>query len=120
MFLVTKQFRFESAHFLPKYYGKCENLHGHSYRLQVTVKIAELNDEGIAYDFAQLKKIVTKEIVDVLDHKLINDFIPIASAEHMTLWIWEKISPLIPEIFEIKLWETETCFVTYRGEKGTY
>jgi len=114
MFLVTKEFRFESAHFLPKYYGKCENLHGHSYRLQVTVKIPELNDEGIAYDFVKLKKVVMENVVDILDHKLINDFVPIASAEHMAEWIWKKVSPKIP-IFEIKLWETETCFVTYRG-----
>jgi 6-pyruvoyltetrahydropterin/6-carboxytetrahydropterin synthase len=56
MFLVTKEFRFESAHFLPKYYGKCENLHGHSYRLQVTVKIPKLNDDGLAYDFVNSKK----------------------------------------------------------------
>ncbi len=119
MFLVTKEFRFESAHFLPKYYGKCENLHGHSYRLQVTVKIPELNDEGIAYDFTKLKKVVKKDIVDVLDHKLINDFVPIASAERMTEWIWERIAHKIP-IFEIKLWETETCFVSYRGPNGEF
>jgi 6-pyruvoyltetrahydropterin/6-carboxytetrahydropterin synthase len=114
MFLVTKEFRFESAHFLPKYYGKCENLHGHSYRLQVTVKIPKLNDDGLAYDFVKLKKIVTEEVVDVFDHKLINDYVPIASAEHMALWIWDRIAPKIP-IFQIQLWETDTCFVTYRG-----
>jgi 6-pyruvoyltetrahydropterin/6-carboxytetrahydropterin synthase len=114
MFLVTKEFRFESAHFLPKYRGKCENLHGHSYRLHVTVKLDGLDDDGIAFDFVELKKVVKEEVIDVFDHKLINDFVPLASAEHMCLWIWEKLSPRLP-VFELKLWETENSFVTYRG-----
>ncbi len=119
MFLVTKEFTFDSAHFLPKYFGKCENLHGHTYKLHVTVQVPTLDEQGLAYDFVTLKQVVKDNIVDVLDHRLINDIIPISSAENIAVWIWEQISAKIP-LFEIVLWETPTSFVTYRGPHGTF
>lgn len=119
MFLVTREFTFDSAHFLPKYFGKCERLHGHTYRLRVTVKVDRLDDQGIAYDFVDLKKVVKSEVVDVLDHILINDIIPVSSAENIAAWIWEKLTPHLP-LFELKLWETPNAFVTFRGPHGTF
>jgi len=116
MFLVTKEFEFAAAHFLPKYFGKCENLHGHNYKLHVTVAVPKLDEEGMAFDFGTLKRIVQREVIDVLDHTLINDTIPVASAECIAEWMWKKLEKSIP-IFEIKLWETSTSWVTYRGGK---
>ena len=119
MFLVTKEFTFDSAHFLPKYFGKCENLHGHTYKLHVTVHVSQLDDQGLAFDFVTLKEVVKREVVEVLDHKLINDIIPVSSAENIAAWAWEKLAPHLP-LFELKLWETPTSFVTYRGPHGTF
>ena len=121
MFTVSRDFRFEAAHFLPKYFGKCENLHGHSYRLRVTLRIAQLDENGISFDFVRLGDIVKKEIVSVLDHRLVNDFIPLASAEHMAMWTWGRLEKHFDgALFEINVWETEKSFVTFRGKHGTF
>jgi len=119
MFLVTKEFTFDSAHFLPKYSGKCENLHGHTYKLHVTVAVPNIDDRGIAYDFVEIKQVVQTEVIDTLDHRLINDIIPVSSAENICVWMWEKLSTKLP-IFEIVLWESPTSFIHYRGPNATF
>ena len=91
--LVTKEFTFDSAHFLPNYYGQCERLHGHTYRLQVTVE-GEVREKGLVIDFVVLKKIVKKQVLDKLDHQLINDVIEISSCENIVQWIWGQLSDL--------------------------
>ena len=73
---VTKEFHFEAAHFLPGYDGLCANLHGHSYRLLVTLRGEILKDatspkNGMVIDFSVLKGIVERNILQVLDHSLI-------------------------------------------------
>jgi len=113
--LVTKEFLFDSAHFLPKYNGKCEKMHGHTYKLQVTVKSEVNQDDGLAYDFVKLKKIVMEDVIKIMDHNLINDIVEIPSAEFMVIWMWDKLKTKLP-LYEIKLWETPTSFVTYNGE----
>ncbi len=90
---VTKEFRFDSAHFLPNYYGKCERMHGHTYKLQVTVE-GPVGENGLVIDFVILKKIVKKNVLKKLDHHLLNDIVEIPSAENMTLWIWEQLVDL--------------------------
>jgi 6-pyruvoyltetrahydropterin/6-carboxytetrahydropterin synthase len=70
---ITKQFSFETGHALYGYDGKCKNVHGHSYRLDVTVIGTPISDStnvkfGMVIDFSDLKKIVKEEIVDVFDH----------------------------------------------------
>jgi len=93
MIQVTKEFTFDSAHFLPNYYGKCERMHGHTFRLQVTVE-GPINQSGLAFDFTMLKKIVREKVVDQLDHQLINDLIKIPSAENTAVWIWNQLVDL--------------------------
>jgi 6-pyruvoyltetrahydropterin/6-carboxytetrahydropterin synthase len=73
---ITKQFDFETAHALYGYDGKCKNIHGHSYRLHVTVIGTPIDDlsnnkNGMVLDFGDLKKLVKEEIVDVFDHTTI-------------------------------------------------
>ena len=73
---ITKEFRFEGAHALPGYDGRCRNIHGHSYILYVTVKGEPLNGtdspkEGMVVDFKELKSIVNENIIDIYDHALI-------------------------------------------------
>ena len=70
---ITKQFNFETGHALYGYDGKCKNVHGHSYKLSVTVSGSPITDNsnvkfGMVIDFSDLKKIVKEEIVDIFDH----------------------------------------------------
>ncbi len=118
MFLVTKEFIFDSAHFLPFYEGKCETVHGHTYKIQVTVQAQKDEKTGMAFDFVELKKTVKKEIVDLWDHQLLNDHLENPSAENMAEYIWEKMEEKKIPIFEVKVWETPTSLVTYRGGKS--
>jgi 6-pyruvoyltetrahydropterin/6-carboxytetrahydropterin synthase len=90
---VAKEFSFDSAHFLPNYYGKCEKMHGHTYRLQVIVE-GEIGDNGLVMDFLILKRIVKKQVLDKLDHQVINDIIKVASAENTAKWIWDQLVDL--------------------------
>ncbi len=113
---VTKIFEFAASHFLTKYHGKCENLHGHNYKLEVTV-VGELNEDDLVLDFVLLKKIVKEKIIDKLDHTHLNDTFDNPSAEVIAIWIWEQLESEL-SLHEIKLWETSTCFVTYRGKNG--
>src|SRR5262245_57816042 len=116
--LVTKEFTFDSAHNLPNYHGKCGRLHGPTYRLPVTIAATTEPESGMALDFAILGEIVEREVVAVLDHQYLNEIIPISSAENVTLWIWRKLTGKLPraKLFEIRLHETPTSSVTYRGE----
>jgi 6-pyruvoyltetrahydropterin/6-carboxytetrahydropterin synthase len=113
--LVTKGFDFSSAHRLVEYKGRCENLHGHTYRLEVTLA-AKMGAHGMAYDFLKIKEIVKREVVDVLDHTFLNDIIPQSTAENIAIWSWERLRDLLP-LFEIRLFESPDSFVTYRGEE---
>ena len=112
--LVTKEFTFNGAHKLVGYRGKCEQLHGHSWKVHVTVQ-APVGENGLAFDFLQLKKIVEEKAVSRLDHTFLNDLIPNPSAEHIAMWIWNQMKGEIP-LYEVKVYETATSFVTYRGE----
>ena len=92
MIRITKIFTFETAHVLYNYDGKCKNMHGHSYKLFVTVKGTPINDinnvkNGMVVDFGDIKKIVKEEIVDVWDHAvLLNALTPHKELEK----IWRK------------------------------
>ncbi len=110
--LVTKEFVFDAAHQLPDYDGKCERLHGHTWKLHVTVRSQVNPKSGIAYDFVKLKKIVMERVIDVLDHSFVNDYLEHPSAENLCLFVWEKCKDL--PLYEVKVWETPTSFATYR------
>lgn len=91
--IVCKEFTFDSAHYLPNYYGKCETMHGHTYRLQILVE-GPIGENGLVIDFIILKRIVQKQVLDKLDHKLINDVIAVSSCENTAKWIWEQLVDL--------------------------
>lgn len=110
---VSKEFTFDAAHFLTKYHGKCENLHGHTYRLRVTVR-GEIQEDGMVVDFLELKKIVKEKILDKFDHRNLNDFFENPTAELAAKFIWDELKPEL-NLYEVVLWETENSFVTYKG-----
>jgi 6-pyruvoyltetrahydropterin/6-carboxytetrahydropterin synthase len=120
MLLVSKEFTFDAAHNLIKYHGKCEKLHGHTYKLVVTVA-GQKDDEGMVIDFVVLKKIVKENVLNILDHSYLNDIIEQPSAENIAEWIWEKLDEKLKGnnyfLYEIKLYETPTSYVTLRKEE---
>lgn len=111
---ATKTFTFDAAHKLNDYNGLCANLHGHTYKLHVTVT-GKVLASGMIIDFAIIKKIVKKQVIDKLDHTYLNDTIKQPTAENITLWIWDQLHKKLPQISEIKLWETPTSYITYKG-----
>ena len=144
---ITKQFSFETGHALHGYDGKCKNIHGHSYRLDVTVIGKPVADEsnpkcGMVIDFSDLKKIAKDEIVDVFDHAtvfnkdtphlelatllserdhdvILVDYQP--TTEMMVIDFAEKISKRLPEnisLFSIKLQETESSFAEWYASEN--
>jgi len=91
--LVTKIFTFDSAHALTKYYGKCERLHGHTYKLEVTVE-GPVGENGMVIDFVILKRIVHRQVLDKLDHHNLNDVFENPSAELIAQWVWGRLVDL--------------------------
>jgi 6-pyruvoyltetrahydropterin/6-carboxytetrahydropterin synthase len=94
--LLTRVFGFESAHQLPNYHGKCENLHGHHYKLEVTIE-GKVGSDGMIIDFHLLSKIVDECVIEPLDHHYLNDIIENPSAENIAVWIFGKIKPVLPK-----------------------
>ena len=119
---ITKQFKFEAAHFLPNYEGACNNLHGHSYLLEISLEgypKENGSEMGMVMDFGRLKKIVNEEIIEKMDHHLLNDIpgLENPTAEKMVVWVWNILFEKLPDIVSVKLWETETSYVEYKGER---
>lgn len=121
MITITKKFTFEAAHSLPFYDGACSKLHGHSYKLEVTVfsedwVITEGNCQGMVMDLKELKRLVKENVIDMYDHSNLNDFFECPTAEIMAFVIATKIQSILPEsvkLKEVKLWETETGCASY-------
>lgn len=114
--IVRRIFDFEAAHRLPDHPGKCRDLHGHSYRLIVSVDRPVDARSGMAIDFSELKRIVNERVIDTLDHKYINDIMDNPTAEVMAVWIWNRLKNPLQGLVEIELHETRKCSVVYRGE----
>lgn len=112
---ITKIFTFESAHSLPEHDGKCKNLHGHSYILEVTVGgeiIKEGPKQGMIMDFADISGVVKREILDVWDHQFLNDILPFTTtAESLAEECFKKLTTAGLPIEKIRLYETAKSFV---------
>jgi 6-pyruvoyltetrahydropterin/6-carboxytetrahydropterin synthase len=122
MFEVTIEQTFAAGHALRNYHGKCENVHGHNYRCQVTLEGAELDQTGLLMDFVALKKAL-QSVIDRLDHQWLNDFPPFdvlnPSAENIAKYIYDEVNKGIGgqadvSLGSVKLWETDTSSATYR------
>jgi 6-pyruvoyltetrahydropterin/6-carboxytetrahydropterin synthase len=109
---ITRGFTFDAAHVLPWHRGKCSRMHGHTYRLEVTVT-GPLDPNGIVMDFSDLKRIVREHVLNPLDHTLLNDQIDNPTAERVALHILCTLQPHLP-VHAIRLWETADCSVEVR------
>ena len=117
---VTKEFTFDSCHHLLAYDGPCERLHGHTYKLQVTIK-GTPDLRGMVLDFKDLKKVVKERIIDQLDHYNLNDKLGYnTTAENMVVHFYDIIKQYCDNHFLdvvcVRLWETPTSYAEYRGE----
>ncbi|HTV53923.1 MAG TPA: 6-carboxytetrahydropterin synthase QueD [Terriglobia bacterium] len=121
MFEVSVEYSFAAGHALRNYKGKCENIHGHNYRLQVTVVGDALNDAGLLVDFSDLKKEI-RLVVSRFDHQFLNEVAPFdqlnPSAENLARYISDSIGPQLRhrglQVQAVTVWETETSSATYR------
>lgn len=107
---VTHSFSFEAAHVLPWHPGKCRNLHGHGYRLEVTVD-GPIGDQGIVIDFADLAAVVEREVVSRYDHVYLNDLLDNPTAELIAHDAWKTLEAAGLAVSRVRLWETADSFV---------
>jgi 6-pyruvoyltetrahydropterin/6-carboxytetrahydropterin synthase len=117
MFEVSVEETFSSGHALRGYQGKCENVHGHNYRVRVTLAGPKLNNIGLLVDFAELKRVL-RGIIAGIDHQFLNDLDPFRtvnpSAENLAKYFYEQTQrglQHLPEsagISEVIVWETDT------------
>ena len=123
MYEVTVQAHFSSGHYLRDYHGKCENPHGHNYRVLVTLSGAELESNGLLLDFKVLKDIL-KPVVNYLDHQMINDLEPFTtvnpSAENLARYFFDETNRQLAGVtggrVRVKsstVFETDTSQATY-------
>jgi 6-pyruvoyltetrahydropterin/6-carboxytetrahydropterin synthase len=102
---IFRKFDFEAAHNLPDYDGKCQSLHGHSYKLKVGV-VAEVDESGIGIDASKIKDVVESEAIQKLDHKNLNEVIKNPTMENILLWVYRQIKVKLP-VSSIEIRETE-------------
>jgi len=113
---VIRSFTFDAAHQLPWHPGKCRQLHGHTYRLEVAYE-GPLGDHGIVWDFAALDELVRREVIDRFDHRYLNDLMPNPTAELLAADIWKRLEadgPPALRLSYLKLWETPDSAVELR------
>src|SRR5262249_48001549 len=125
MFEVAVEETFAAGHALRNYKGKCENVHGHNYRVQITMEGDALDHIGLLVDFGDIKRILRKAIA-YLDHQFINDLQPFdiinPSAENIAKYFADEMQKGLDEgvgkvpvrIQAVKVWETDTAVATYR------
>lgn len=127
---ICKIFTFDAAHKLPFHKGKCFDLHGHTYKLEVTVEGDVNKETGMVIDFGDLSHIVKSRIIDKFDHTYLNDFMENPTAENLVGYIHQILhSEFISgndtdgdyvyaiSSLSVKLWETPTSWVEYNGKK---
>ena len=123
MYEVSVEETFAAAHNLREYKGKCEDLHGHNYKVRVVLAGPELDRVGLLYDFVQLKQVI-QSVIRSLDHKYLNELAPFdklnPSAENLAWHIYNETSRQLPRngngagIAAVTVWETATTAATYR------
>jgi 6-pyruvoyltetrahydropterin/6-carboxytetrahydropterin synthase len=123
MFEVTVEQTFAAGHALRNYKGKCENIHGHNFRVQVVIEGQRLDETGLLVDFIDVKQTM-RGIIDRLDHVFLNDIAPFdvknPSAENIAEYFHQEMTRglsgvTVPvRVREVKVWETEIQSATYR------
>lgn len=120
MFYLEVEDDFASAHQLRGYRGKCENLHGHNWKVMLTVKGEQLDHLGMLVDFTVLKQLM-KDVLGGLDHRFLNDTPPFdtinPTSELIAKFIAETLAPRLPAgiaVDSVRVWESDRCSATYK------
>jgi 6-pyruvoyltetrahydropterin/6-carboxytetrahydropterin synthase len=121
MFEVSVEQTFAAGHALRNYHGKCENVHGHNYKVRITVAGEQLDVTGLLVDFLEVKRLMGA-VIDYLDHRFINDLAPFdeinPSAENIAKYFYDRVAGGIDtnavRISKVKVWETDTSSAVYR------
>ena len=123
MFEVTVEQTFAAGHALRNYHGKCENVHGHNYKVRVTIQGEHLDDTGLLVDFLEVKRGM-QTVIERLDHQFINDLQPFdilnPSAENIAKYFYDELAggpnggEARTRIAEVRIWETDTAAAAYR------
>ena len=110
------EFNFCCAHHLPFYDGACRRLHGHHYRMLVSITGKPDPKSGMIMDFEELRQTVLENAVDRVDHQNLNDFMENPTVENLIVDFWERLKPKLPGLRELRMWETPEYSVAYRGD----
>ena len=123
MFEVSVEQTFAAGHALRNYKGACENVHGHNFKVRVTLEGTKLDEAGMLVDFLDVKKYM-KDIIARLDHQFLNDIAPFdvvnPSAENIAEYFFQQLrtplaeNPVQVEISEVRVWETDIQSACYR------
>lgn len=122
MYEITVEDHFSAAHALRRYQGKCERVHGHNYRVRVSLEGQQLDEAGLLMDFVEVRRLL-KEILERLDHQWLNDVPPFdalnPTAENMARYFHEELSRRLADrpgvrVAEVRIWETDTATAAYR------
>lgn len=119
MYELVVQRSFAGAHSLRDYDGECENLHGHNWKVEVTLKCEKLNQQGMAIDFKVIKKML-EETLSRFDHSYLNELDEFChenpTTENVSKIVYNKFSKKLPpeiSIAKVKTWESENCAAAY-------
>lgn len=123
MYEVTVERSFAAGHYLRNYKGKCENPHGHNYKVRVTLRGAELDKAGLLLDFKDLKDVM-KDVIERLDHQMLNDIEPFTqlnpSAENIARYFYDQTAGKLQSLTngrvsvkDVTIWETENTWARY-------
>ncbi|MFB3922448.1 MAG: 6-carboxytetrahydropterin synthase QueD [Terriglobia bacterium] len=121
MFEISVDYSFAAGHALRGYKGKCENVHGHNYKVRVTVGGEQLNSIGLVMDFVDLRAAI-KALAERLDHRFMNDIPPFdqlnPSAENLAKYFYDGLEPTTRDngvhVRSVTIWETDTTSATYQ------
>ena len=123
MFEVTVERGFSSGHFLRNYKGKCENPHGHNYKVRITLRGEALDKAGLLLDFRDLKQVM-RPVIERLDHQMINDIEPFTSlnpsAENLAKYFFDQTNDRLKNVTsgrvfvkDVTIYETDTTTAKY-------
>ncbi|MCB1032886.1 MAG: 6-carboxytetrahydropterin synthase [Acidobacteria bacterium] len=113
--------RFEAAHHLTSYRGEREPIHGHSWRVEVRLEAEELDEEGMAFDFVEIKRNLS-ELAERFHHRHINEVAPFdrlsPTTERLARWFFEELQGRLPAapVTEVRVWEGPDCSAAYRPD----
>ena len=116
---------FDAAHCLPNYNGKCANLHGHRWVVEVGVKAFSdeyLDNGDMLIDFHKMKEILEKEVLDIFDHSLVNDILDMPTSENITMWIVRRLRQAFSELAsvyysldKVRVYESPDAYTEWRA-----